>query len=1383
MAQKVEIDIPGVGRVIADNAASEHTLNELLKVMQGIQKQFKTGTGPGGSAGVGAVGGAKQTGGGASAAQNKAQQQNTQQSGKNSQALYKLGVATGVAARGFDKITTGAGVLTGSFLGLANGTTNLINQFANMGNSLTSAAQTMNAIPVVGGLLANVFGAVAAAAEKQLGSFQQLASVGATFGGSMTAMTNAASGAGLTVEQFSKIVSSNGQAMSELGGTTEAGAKRFADLGKKMRQSGLGDELLRLGYSTEGINKGMAGYIATMGSSGRLQGASNTQLAQGAANYMKELDGLSKITGKNREDLAKERDKLAKHAQMEAAMQHLDEAQRNNMLTFIQTFPDAQQSAVRDMLATGTITSEEGVKLAAMYPQLATQLQAHGRTIKAGGVVNKEAMDATRNAGILEARERNKTLKDVGLFNKDMQQTYEGGAQLARGKLNGLSQALGEQADTIKNKSQAEALQKSKDKLAEFSNTMTNFLANSGLIDVMMSAFETLGTFVMAVSVPVFNVFAGVLKSITPFITDTLVPAFQILGNFLVNGVFPIFQKLGNIVGSMLSPLLESTGGVLGLFETSLYKVSDFIEDNLGTILVTFLGVMVGLTAAKVVATVAAFAAGAADTAKALSAGFAAASDLAKAAASLPFIASLVAMAAGVWAAVAPFLAIAAPVLAVVAAVGLLVYGAKKLGVDFKVLSDAASWVGSLMKTVFLQLQKGLFSVLNKIPGFRGDFDEAIKGLDEQLTAEGDKRNQIATDMGKRMEDNQAKDKAAADKAAADKAKAEREALRKTNPEEAKKLDARDKRDAEIAKRNEQREKDAIERKKQAELKAVGDKTEAEKKAAEAKKETKEVDMSSPQAMLQSFSEQQNGFFASNIKAAQQQQEKEKALASARSEIQESEKKYAAAKTDEEKKSALESLVAAQKRLDTSKKEKEEADKNAGKLKSAPGTSGGGGGGGAAGKTSAGGGGGGGGGGGSAGAASSSGGSGGGGGGSASGDLSGPKLPAVGDKQPTGVSPESMQADVGDLSKYLKLQPGANLQGLEPGVQKRLAGMASEYFNTTGQKIQINTAYRDSKEQAELFKKYGSPRAAPPGRSKHEVGLAFDMNSADANKAVGLGLFEKFGFARPVSAEAWHIEAKEARGGSPDNPAAPGKSVKVAGAGGKETSPDTGKPSAKDGGIVKGPMSGFDAELHGTEAVVPLPGGKNIPVSFSNMPKAPDLATSMKVAYNQLRAQLDSVDFMRSGDSKNTFSDTSPELIKKTETMKQKLSDMAEALQRQGIDAAAEYNAPEPGESSIGSVTSLLKRLEMADATSSVSGSDANAANKSGSSSYNNTNDIETQTGKQSLGQDDSVSQLSSLNSKLEQLISINHQLANINNDQLRVQKGFSFGDMFKSPV
>jgi hypothetical protein len=37
-------------------------------------------------------------------------------------------------------------------------------------------------------------------------------------------------------------------------------------------------------------------------------------------------------------------------------------------------------------------------------------------------------------------------------------------------------------------------------------------------------------------------------------------------------------------------------------------------------------------------------------------------------------------------------------------------------------------------------------------------------------------------------------------------------------------------------------------------------------------------------------------------------------------------------------------------------------------------------------------------------------------------------------------------------------------------------------------------------------------------------------------------------------------------------------------------------PSAATGGIIGGPKSGYQAMLHGTEAVVPLPDGKTIPV-------------------------------------------------------------------------------------------------------------------------------------------------------------------------------------------
>jgi uncharacterized protein YcbK (DUF882 family) len=169
------------------------------------------------------------------------------------------------------------------------------------------------------------------------------------------------------------------------------------------------------------------------------------------------------------------------------------------------------------------------------------------------------------------------------------------------------------------------------------------------------------------------------------------------------------------------------------------------------------------------------------------------------------------------------------------------------------------------------------------------------------------------------------------------------------------------------------------------------------------------------------------------------------------------------------------------------------------------------------------------------------------------------RYPAATDKQTT-ATPEQNAALEADITKYVNLKDsGIDLASMDPAVKKRLAAVAYEYFNNTGKKIQINSAFRDPKEQAELFAKYGSPRAARPGKSKHEVGLAFDMNSADANQATSLGLFDKYGFQRPIASEPWHVEAKEARNSSPDNPSSPGQAVLVSN-GGKPTIPSDGVP-------------------------------------------------------------------------------------------------------------------------------------------------------------------------------------------------------------------------------
>ena len=141
------------------------------------------------------------------------------------------------------------------------------------------------------------------------------------------------------------------------------------------------------------------------------------------------------------------------------------------------------------------------------------------------------------------------------------------------------------------------------------------------------------------------------------------------------------------------------------------------------------------------------------------------------------------------------------------------------------------------------------------------------------------------------------------------------------------------------------------------------------------------------------------------------------------------------------------------------------------------------------------------------------------------------------------------KASAGDLEKYVKkADSSVDLAGLDPKMKERLAGLAKEYNEQTGQMLQVNSGYRSPEKQAELYEKFGPPRAAPPGKSRHESGLAIDINSADANRADALGLMAKYGFTRPVAGEAWHVEPNETakRGGTPDNPFSPGAPVVVA---------------------------------------------------------------------------------------------------------------------------------------------------------------------------------------------------------------------------------------------
>jgi hypothetical protein len=108
--------------------------------------------------------------------------------------------------------------------------------------------------------------------------------------------------------------------------------------------------------------------------------------------------------------------------------------------------------------------------------------------------------------------------------------------------------------------------------------------------------------------------------------------------------------------------------------------------------------------------------------------------------------------------------------------------------------------------------------------------------------------------------------------------------------------------------------------------------------------------------------------------------------------------------------------------------------------------------------------------------------------------------------------------------QYLKLGNGVNVEGLHPRMKQQLLAMAQEYGEATGKQLNVTSAYRSFQDQQRMYAKYGPGRAARPGGSLHEYGLAADLSTQDLNELEKLGLLRKYGFTRPIYGETWHIE-------------------------------------------------------------------------------------------------------------------------------------------------------------------------------------------------------------------------------------------------------------------
>ena len=242
----VQVDIPGVGTVIAKNAAQEDTLKEILKALKSGR-----GGGSGGGAGAGAGGGA----GGVGPEMKKAKKE----TGEFSKSIADTTTFVDDFGSGLRKATKGLLGFAGDLLGSAYdfGETLLFT-----GNRMSDLA---SAIPLVGGPLGSLVGL----AEGLVDNFRNLSESGAGFSNNIFNIARAAANAEMPLGMFAETVAQNSNELSRLGGSVTEGAKRFGRISKNLRTSE--QDFLGMGYTMEGVNEGLIAYTEEMARSGRLR--------------------------------------------------------------------------------------------------------------------------------------------------------------------------------------------------------------------------------------------------------------------------------------------------------------------------------------------------------------------------------------------------------------------------------------------------------------------------------------------------------------------------------------------------------------------------------------------------------------------------------------------------------------------------------------------------------------------------------------------------------------------------------------------------------------------------------------------------------------------------------------------------------------------------------------------------------------------------------------------------------------------------------------------------------------------------------------------------------------------------------------------------------
>jgi hypothetical protein len=389
-----------------------------------------------------------------------------------------------------------------------------------------------------------------------------LAKSGAAASDGMSGLYNDAKKLGLSMSELDSMVGLVGENAKELAlfsGSVASGRQRFADVGQAME--GQRQSLMNLGMTQQDLNEGTMGYLRLQTRLGFAQNMTNQQLAAGAANYIKEMDALAKLTGQSRKEMEQQQMRALENEQFQAKILELRNRGQNEAADRLMKLNaiygaagPAMQSAFQASV-TGNLANEDARK--ANFASNGEMIRSTQEVI-AGRISETQAVQRTGVAMKNTADTLGATLGQLGAYNNvatNLTETVRLG-QLVQGDINENLKKI--KADTEKQAAGADPLVKKQTELIQAqqkANKATEDFVKEGIIPAQQ-AMEKLARLTEAG--------AKALDEITGKDKGTAMGAATGAGVGLVGGAALGAVIAGVVSGGVLAPVGAKIGGAAG---------------------------------------------------------------------------------------------------------------------------------------------------------------------------------------------------------------------------------------------------------------------------------------------------------------------------------------------------------------------------------------------------------------------------------------------------------------------------------------------------------------------------------------------------------------------------------------------------------------------------------------------------------------------------------------------------------------------------------------------------------------------------------------------------------------------------------------------------